>query len=260
MLEGFRLCKACCGSSLLCDQEHRSQSKPKFLHILLFVQGFDSHRRPIPCSTGDIFSYGFKPLQPNELCILGSQLIRPFMNTAAMTNRQIALKKELRSLRALLDSSEGQAEGIAAHSLSISESELRAFPTIEETLRRTRTLRSRAQAPYSAFKVAALALSSDGTMTPGVNVECSSYGGTICAERSALVSAISHGHRDFVFFTVYAATKEAIAPCGLCRQLLHDYAEDAMILMMSKGKQHTLSTIGELLPGAFGAHALRETR
>lgn len=120
-------------------------------------------------------------------------------------------------------------------------------------VRRAGTLRARAQAPYSHFPVGAALLCADGTMVDGVNVESSSYGGTICAERSALVSALSQGYKNFVMITIRANTETPISPCGSCRQLLYDYAPDLLVVMLSEHGSTHMAYIRELLPLAFDA-------
>lgn len=120
-------------------------------------------------------------------------------------------------------------------------------------VRRAGTLRARAQAPYSHFPVGAALLCADGTIIDGVNVESSSYGGTICAERSALVSALSQGYKNFAMIAIRANTETPISPCGSCRQLLYDYAPDLLVVMLSQDGSSHMAYIRELLPLAFGA-------
>ncbi|MFM8569657.1 MAG: cytidine deaminase [Candidatus Kapaibacterium sp.] len=119
-------------------------------------------------------------------------------------------------------------------------------------MRRAGSLRAHAQAPYSNFPVGAALVCADGTVAEGVNVESSSYGGTICAERSALVSALSGRHDRFVLLAVRATTVEPISPCGACRQLLFDYAPDLLVVMLADDGRKTMAYMRELLPLAFG--------
>lgn len=118
-------------------------------------------------------------------------------------------------------------------------------------------IREKAQARYSRFNVGAALLTGNGTIIGGVNVESSSYGLTICAERSALVSALSQGFTEFVAIAVSAETKQPISPCGACRQLLLDYAPTAHCIMLnSDGSLEQWQDIGSLLPYGFDGAVL----
>jgi len=97
-----------------------------------------------------------------------------------------------------------------------------------------------AYAPFSKFKVGAALLTKEGKVFTGCNIENSSFGATICAERTAMVKAISEGYKNF---TAIAVTEW---PCGICRQFMYEFCPD--IIVMCKGKQYTLK---ELLPEGF---------
>lgn len=98
----------------------------------------------------------------------------------------------------------------------------------------------KAYAPFSRFKVGAALLAEDGRIFTGCNVENSSYGATICAERTAFVKAVSEGCRHF---TAIAVTE---MPCGICRQFMYEFCPELRILC--KGREYRLS---ELLPEGF---------
>ncbi len=118
-------------------------------------------------------------------------------------------------------------------------------------------MRDRAQAPYSGFRVGAAIESSDGRMFGGCNIESSSYGLTICAERVALVKALSEGSTDFRRIVVATGDQRPTPPCGACRQLLWDYCRDIeVVLENSSGLRETYS-LRELLPHAFDSDHLR---
>ena len=85
-----------------------------------------------------------------------------------------------------------------------------------------------AYAPYSKLHVGAAILCGDGTVFTGVNVENASYGAGICAERSAAVTAVTQGHRDFRVIAICSDTGEAW-PCGICRQFLYEFAPDMIL-------------------------------
>src|SRR3982750_3579844 len=89
--------------------------------------------------------------------------------------------------------------------------------------------RKRAVAPYSKFKVGAALLTGKGEIITGANVESASYGLTCCAERVALFHALTSGKRKFTAVAVTARLKEGAMPCGACRQLLAEYAPDALV-------------------------------
>ncbi|WP_226381359.1 cytidine deaminase [Falsiroseomonas ponticola] len=115
--------------------------------------------------------------------------------------------------------------------------------------------RGAAHAPYSRFAVGAALLAADGTVVPGCNVENASFGATICAERTAVVSAVSGGRRRFVAIAVAGPAGIALGPCGLCRQVLSEFSPDGSLRVVTRDAAGALraTTIGALLPAAFGA-------
>jgi cytidine deaminase len=113
--------------------------------------------------------------------------------------------------------------------------------------------RQRAVAPYSRFKVGAALLSKSGEITTGANVESASFGLTCCAERVALFNALTGGKRDFVAVAVVARAPGGPMPCGACRQLLAEYAPQAVVWVADSRAPRVIRqfTVRELLPGAF---------
>jgi len=113
--------------------------------------------------------------------------------------------------------------------------------------------RERAVAPYSKFKVGAALLTKKGEIITGANVESASYGLTCCAERVALFKALTEGQKDFVAVAVVAAVKGTAMPCGACRQLLAEYAPDAVVWTADSRSPRKIKefTVAELLPAAF---------
>ena len=110
----------------------------------------------------------------------------------------------------------------------------------------------RAYAPFSKFRVGAALLTKEGEVYTGCNVENSSFGATICAERTAFVKAISEGESEFEAIAIISDSKQPTAPCGVCRQVMAEFcSRDFQVLMLGcEGIQRTAS-LGELLPYAF---------
>src|SRR5438874_6692004 len=122
-----------------------------------------------------------------------------------------------------------------------------------DLIRAAANARQRAVAPYSRFKVGAALLTKSGKVITGANVESASYGLTCCAERVALFSALTAGERDFVAVAVVARAPGGPMPCGACRQLLAEYASDAVGWVADSRAMRTIRefSVDELLPGAF---------
>jgi len=111
-------------------------------------------------------------------------------------------------------------------------------------------VRSRAYAPYSNYQVGAALLTKEGKIYTGANVENAAYPTSICAERSAVFSAVSSGERKFERIVV--ATSNGGTPCGSCRQVLSEFGlEIEVILVNDQGEILQQTTVSDLLPGAF---------
>lgn len=127
----------------------------------------------------------------------------------------------------------------------------------KELLRRAREARANAYAPYSRFQVGAALLDEAGRVHTGVNVENASYSLTTCAERTAVVKAFSEGARAFRAVAVVGPRDgEACAPCGSCRQVLHEADPRMLVVTDGEGGEPQVTPLAELLPGAFGGGAL----
>lgn len=109
-----------------------------------------------------------------------------------------------------------------------------------------------AYAPYSNFCVGAALLTNDGTVYTGCNIENSSFGATICAERTAAVKAVSEGHRRFTKIAIVSKAGDYTYPCGICRQFLSEFSDENMEFIF-EGKDGTILTksIKDILPYAF---------
>ena len=116
--------------------------------------------------------------------------------------------------------------------------------------------RERARVPFSGFKVGAAVADEQGRIFTGCNIESSSYGLTICAERVAIFKAVSEGAGKLVRMAVAADTQTLTPPCGACRQLLWDFCRDAeLILANLHGQCETLS-VRQIFPRPFDASFL----
>ncbi len=115
-----------------------------------------------------------------------------------------------------------------------------------------KTAAGRAHAPYSKFRVGAAVLTASGKIYSGCNVENASYGLTNCAERTAIFSAIAAGETKLRCVVVYTPTKGATAPCGACRQVIHEFGPEVRVISCCAGQDRIDVSIGALLPGAFG--------
>ena len=94
-------------------------------------------------------------------------------------------------------------------------------------------VKERAYSPYSHFRVGAALLTPSGEIIQGCNVENASYGGTICAERTALVKAVSEGKKSFVALAVTSDVAAHISPCGICRQFIREFCALSMPIYLA---------------------------
>ncbi|MGD1045550.1 MAG: cytidine deaminase [Bacteroidota bacterium] len=111
--------------------------------------------------------------------------------------------------------------------------------------------RLNAYSPFSNFRVGAALLTKDGAIFTGCNIENSSYGLTICAERVAIFNAISSGASEFAAVAVVSDDLGFTSPCGACRQVLSDLAGDIDFVMMDSKKRFKILKLSSLLPFAF---------
>lgn len=123
--------------------------------------------------------------------------------------------------------------------------------TDKELIEIARQYREHSYSPYSRFKVGAAVLTAGGKVYGGCNIENSSYGLTVCAERTAIFKAVSEGEREFSALAVIADTAGPCSPCGACRQVMADFKIPRIIMANLRGEVKTVS-LAELLPCAFG--------
>ena len=113
-------------------------------------------------------------------------------------------------------------------------------------------VRENAYAPYSRFKVGAALLGESGRIYVGCNVENGSYGGTICAERGAVMAAVAAGERRFEAIAITTTADTPCPPCGICRQVLAEFAPEMDVLLVVSDTQEVARfTLSELLPLRF---------
>ncbi|MCL5032263.1 MAG: cytidine deaminase [Thermotogae bacterium] len=122
--------------------------------------------------------------------------------------------------------------------------------TVQELIKKAKEAKEKAYAPYSGFKVGAAVEAESGIIYTGCNVENSSFGLSMCAERIAIFKAISKGERKFKKIAVVANTKGPVSPCGACRQVMAEFGNFDVILANDDGEIEQ-TTVDQLLPGAF---------
>ncbi len=123
--------------------------------------------------------------------------------------------------------------------------------------------RAYAYAPYSGFLVGAALLDKTGGVHTGCNIENASYTPTVCAERTAVFSAVKKGVREFSAIAVVGAKKDQlpgfVTPCGVCRQVLAEFCGDDFLIIAAKNvKEYKIYTLRELLPDSFGPKNIKE--
>ena len=128
--------------------------------------------------------------------------------------------------------------------------------TREELKAAAVTMLDRAYCPYSHFAVGAALECADGTVFTGCNIENAAFSPTICAERTAVAKAVSEGHTDFVRIVVAGRCESFCVPCGVCRQVLREFAPDMEIICLNSKGEEQVFTLSELLPRSFGPEFL----
>jgi cytidine deaminase len=105
--------------------------------------------------------------------------------------------------------------------------------------------------PHSGFKVGSALLSKAGKIYPGTNVEFDAFSLTVCAERSSLFGAISHGARKFPAIAIATSSEEFIYPCGLCRQALVEFNPDMKIILVNNRNKVKKIILKDIIPNYF---------
>lgn len=126
-------------------------------------------------------------------------------------------------------------------------------------LEKLKKVNNNSYSPYSNFKVSAIAVMKDNVEFCGVNVENASYGATICAERSAILSAVSNGYKkgDFEKLYVYVPQDKCSTPCFVCRQVIQEFFEKDKEVICLSNNEEKVYTVGELCPYPFDESDLK---
>ena len=120
-----------------------------------------------------------------------------------------------------------------------------------ELLEKAIEAKEKAYVPYSNFRVGSAVLTKDNKVYTGCNIECASFGGTNCAERTALFKAISEGHRDIEAIAVVSDKVQYTFPCGICRQVILEFGQNIRLVVGKPNGEFKTYTITELLPNSF---------
>ncbi|KNE60166.1 cytidine deaminase [Allomyces macrogynus ATCC 38327] len=112
--------------------------------------------------------------------------------------------------------------------------------------------KTKSYSPYSKFRVGAALLTKSGNIYTGCNVENASYGGAICAERTAYVKAVSEGDKYMVALAVATDANAFTSPCGICRQFVREFGTSVIVILTKPNGEFKETTVGDLLPDSFG--------
>ena len=129
---------------------------------------------------------------------------------------------------------------------------------VADLIAAARLVRENASAAFSNFKVGAALETTDGIVVTGCNIENATYGLTVCAERVAMFTALSAGHRRFVRIAIVADTDLPTPPCGACRQILWEFGGDLEIHLANLSAEKGTYRLKDLLPLPFDARLLGE--
>lgn len=131
-----------------------------------------------------------------------------------------------------------------------------AAAQVKRLLAAAQLARAKAYAPYSQFRVGASLLTQGGRVFTGCNVENATYGATLCAERSAVAAMVTAGQRAPLACAVVTGASPPAAPCGICRQVLAEFAPDLFVILASEDERGRLTAkqtlrLSALFPAAF---------
>ncbi len=130
----------------------------------------------------------------------------------------------------------------------------------KELVKKAIKAKENAYAPYSEFPVGAAILTEKGNIYTGCNIECASYGGTNCAERTAVFKAVSEGERNIRAIAIISNSEDYTYPCGICRQVLIEFGSDIEVIIAKSEDDFKIYTIDKLLPNSFSPEDLKKLR
>lgn len=123
---------------------------------------------------------------------------------------------------------------------------------MKKLLEEAQKVKEKAYAPYSHFHVGCALKTDTGKFYSGCNVENTSYGLTICAERNAIFQMVADGEQHIAEILVTGDTEEFLPPCGACRQVIAEFSQkDTVVYMCNKHGKYQKTTVGELIPYTF---------
>lgn len=122
----------------------------------------------------------------------------------------------------------------------------------KELIRLAQEAYAKAYVPYSQYPVGAATLWSSGRIYTGCNVENASFGLTVCAERNSIFQAVAQGDRKLKAVAIAVPTEMFPSPCGACRQVLREFANDCLIILVNGKGETQLTKLKALLPDSFG--------
>ena len=125
---------------------------------------------------------------------------------------------------------------------------------LEKLLQQATEAREFSYSPYSSYKVGAALLTKTGRVYKGCNIESVAYTPSVCAERTAIFKAVSEGEREFSAIAV--VTSNGGAPCGVCRQVMREFAPNLTVVMGDTAGNYEVLSLADLLPHSFGPEDL----
>jgi cytidine deaminase len=134
--------------------------------------------------------------------------------------------------------------------------EAKESPQWDYLLQRAIEAREKSYSPYSHYKVGAALLTTDGKIFTGCNIENAAYSPSVCAERTAIFKAVSEGEREFAAIAV--VTADGGAPCGICRQVIREFAPNLTVIVGNVKRDYQVFTLTDLLPHSFGPENLSD--
>jgi len=124
--------------------------------------------------------------------------------------------------------------------------------TMDKLIAAAKSAYQLAYAPYSNFHVGSAALTANGNIVKGCNVENASYGLTVCAERNCISGAVGNGEQQFQVIVIYTEQDKLTPPCGACRQVIAEFFEQsAPVIAVNHNNEQKVWTVEQLLPDAF---------